>query len=56
MSVLAAVIWPMLALLAAAGLCVIAPRRTGGSYLIPAARTVAIIALAVIYIAAIWSH
>ncbi|WP_192583330.1 hypothetical protein [Streptomyces albicerus] len=44
------------ALLAAAGLCVIAPRRTPRSHLLPAARTVALIALAVIYVVAIWSH
>ena len=50
------VIWPLSVILAAAGLCVIAPRRAPLLYLGPAACTVAIITLAVASVAAVWSH
>lgn len=49
-------VWPLATLLGAARLCVIAPRRVPGTYLGPAAGTVALITLAVTYVAAIWSH
>lgn len=52
----ALVFWLMAALLGAAGLHAIAPRRAPGLYLAPAARTVALVALAAAYVAAIWSH
>lgn len=51
-----ALIWPIVTVLAAAGLCLIAPRRIPGAYLAPAGCTVTLIALAVAYVAAIWSH
>lgn len=50
------IIWPTIALLAAVGLHAIAPRRAPGLYLLPAARTVALITAATVYVAAIWSH
>jgi hypothetical protein len=46
---------PIAALLAAAGLHALAPRRAPLLYLGPAACTVALIALAAAYTAAIWS-
>lgn len=49
-------VWPMAALLGAAGLHAIAPRRAPGLYIAPAARTVALITAAVVYVATIWSH
>lgn len=49
-------LWPATALLGAAGLRAIAPRRAPLLYLGPAACTVALIALAAAYIALIWSH
>lgn len=52
----ALIFWPMAALLGAVGLHAIAPRRAPGLYLGPAAGTAALIALAVAYVAAIWSH
>ncbi|RPE40248.1 hypothetical protein EDD90_3284 [Streptomyces sp. Ag109_O5-1] len=48
--------WPLAALLGAAGLHAIAPRRAPLLYLGPAACTVALITLAVAYVAAVWSH
>ncbi|WP_405956103.1 hypothetical protein [Streptomyces phaeochromogenes] len=50
------IIWPTLATIGALGLYAIAPRHTPGLYLLPVARTVVLITLAVIYVAAIWSH
>jgi hypothetical protein len=52
----AIVFWLMAALLGAAGLHAIAPRRAPGLYIAPAARTVALITAAVLYVAIIWSH
>ena len=49
-------IWPLAALLGAVGLHAIAPRRAPLLYLGPAAGTVALITLATLYVAAIWSH
>ena len=51
-----ALVWPVAALLGAAGLHAIAPRRAPLLYLGPAACTVAVLALATLYGAAIWSH
>lgn len=50
------ILWPIAALLGAAGLHSIAPRRAPLLYLGPAATTVAFIALAAASVAAIWSH
>lgn len=50
------IVWVLIALLAAAGLHAIAPQHFRGEYLIPAARTVAVITTATAFIAAIWSH
>ena len=52
----AVIFWPMTALLGAVGLHAIAPRRAPGLYLSPAVCTVALIAITVTYVAAIWSH
>ena len=52
----AAAVWPIAALLAAVGLRAVAPRRAPLLYLGPAACTVALIALAAAYVAAIWSY
>lgn len=49
-------IWPMAALLGAVGLHAIAPRRAPLLYLGPAVCTVALITLAGLYVALIWSH
>jgi hypothetical protein len=40
-----ALLWPMLTLLAAAGLCAIAPRRAPGLYLWPVSCTAAFVCL-----------
>lgn len=48
--------WPLAALLGAVGLHAIAPRRAPLLYLGPAACTVALIGLATVYVATIWSH
>lgn len=56
MSLTALVFWPMVALLGAAGLHAIAPRRAPLLYLGPAFCTVALIAIAAAYVAAVWSH
>lgn len=53
---LALIVFAMLAVLGACGLVAIAPRRHPGAYFLPAVRTVALITVAVIYVAAIWSH
>lgn len=50
------VIWPLAALLGAAGLHAIAPRRAPLLYLGPAAATVILLALPIAYVATIWSH
>ena len=52
----AASVWPVAAILAAVGLHSIAPRRAPLLYLGPAALTVAVLATATLYVAAIWSH
>jgi hypothetical protein len=52
----AVILWPAAMLLGAAGLHAIAPRRDPLLYLGPAARTVALIAVAMVYVATIWSH
>lgn len=52
----ALIFWPMAALLGAAGLHAIAPRRAPGLYLAPAVCTVAVITIAALYVAAVWSH
>lgn len=49
-------LWPLAALLAAVGLHSIAPRRAPLLYLGPAATTVLLLALPVVYVATIWSH
>jgi hypothetical protein len=50
------VVFPVLTLLAAAGLHAIAPHHYRGEYLLPAARTVAVITTAAAFVAAVWSH
>ncbi|MFI6251492.1 hypothetical protein [Streptomyces sp. NPDC051016] len=56
MSSAAAVFWPLTALLGAVGLHALAPRRAPLIYLGPAACTVALIAIATLYVATIWSR
>lgn len=50
------VLWATAALVGAAGLHAIAPRRAPFLYLGPAALTTALLATATLYIALIWSH
>lgn len=50
------IVWALSAFLAAVGLHAIAPRTYRAEHLSSAARTVAVIALAVAYVAAVWSH
>ena len=50
------ILWPAAALLAAVVLHAIAPRRAPLTYLGPAATTVLLLALPVVYVATIWSH
>lgn len=52
----AVILWPAAALLAAVVLHAIAPRRAPLTYLGPAATTVLLLALPVVYVATIWSH
>lgn len=52
----AAILWPLAALLGAAGLHAIAPRRAPLLYLGPAVTTVLLLALPLVYVATIWSH
>lgn len=53
--ILGLIIFPLMALLGALGL--VSLRRTEpGRYFLPAVRTVALVTVAVIYVAAIWSH
>lgn len=49
-------LWPLAALLSAAGLFTLAPRRAPLIYLGPAACTVLLLALPAVYVATIWSH
>ena len=49
-------LWPLTALLGAAGLHAIAPRRAPLIYLGPAVCTTIFIAIAAAYVALIWSH
>ncbi|NUO43754.1 MAG: hypothetical protein HOV82_17160 [Streptomyces sp.] len=51
-----AIVWPLSMVLAAAGLCVVAPRRAPLLYLGPVTCTVAFITLAAASVAAVWSH
>ena len=53
---LALIVCSMLALLAGCALIAIAPRRHPGAYFLPAVRTVALVTVAVLYVAAVWSH
>lgn len=50
------IVWPLLTILSAAGLCAIAPPRIRTLYLAPAGCTVTVIALVVAYVTAVWSH
>ncbi|MFE2311649.1 hypothetical protein ACFXC8_00360 [Streptomyces sp. NPDC059441] len=56
MNVIWLIVFILVALLAAAGLHAIAPHHYRGEFLVPAARTVAVITTATAFIAAIWSH
>lgn len=49
-----ALLWPLATLLAAAGLCAIAPRRTPGLYLAPVSCTAAFICLLAALAAAVY--
>ncbi|MGG7608854.1 hypothetical protein ACQ5JZ_05380 [Streptomyces sp. ZG43] len=53
--ILALIVWPLIALLAAGALIALAPGEPG-AHLLPAFRTVALLGAAAVYIAAIWSH
>ncbi|MFK0018217.1 hypothetical protein [Streptomyces sp. NPDC090798] len=50
------IVFALVALLAAAGLHAIAPHHYRGEYLLPAARTVAVITTITAFVAAVWSH
>lgn len=52
----AVILWPLAALLSAAGLRALAPRRAPGLYLGPAVCTVAVTTIAAVYVAAVWSN
>ncbi|NUK22053.1 hypothetical protein [Streptomyces lunaelactis] len=54
--ILALIIFPTLTILSACALVALAPRRTPGAWFLPAVRTIALVTVAVIYVAAIWSH
>ncbi|MFF3398262.1 hypothetical protein ACFYW6_07085 [Streptomyces sp. NPDC002659] len=54
--ILGLIVFPMFAILGACALVALAPRRTPGAYFLPAVRTLALVTVAVIYVAAIWSH
>lgn len=54
--ILGLIVFGMLAILAGCALIALAPRRTPGAHFLPAVRTVAIVTVAVVYVAAIWSH
>jgi hypothetical protein len=49
------IIFPMSALLAVLGLLALTPDRDPHPYVLPAVRTVALLAAALVYITAIWS-
>lgn len=53
---LAMIVFSMLAILSGCALIVLAPQRARWLLFLPAVRTVAIVTVAVIYVAAIWSH
>ncbi|HET6353402.1 hypothetical protein [Streptomyces sp.] len=53
---LALIIFSMLAILGACALVALAPRPERYTYVLPAVRTIALVTVAVIYVAAIWSH
>ena len=53
--ILALIVWPAVALLAAGALIALAPGEPG-QHLLPAFRTVALLGAAAVYIAAIWSN
>ncbi|MFJ6566241.1 hypothetical protein ACIQNU_02385 [Streptomyces sp. NPDC091292] len=50
------ILWILLALLGAIALHTVAPHHYRGAYLLPAARTVAVITTAIAFITAVWSH
>ncbi|MFD9151560.1 hypothetical protein ACFWDF_30710 [Streptomyces diastaticus] len=52
--ILALIVWPFIALLAAGALIALAPGEPG-QHLLPAVRAVALLGAAAVYIAAIWS-
>ena len=52
---LALIVFSMFAILGACALVALAPRDPG-AYFLPAVRTIALVTVAVIYVAAIWSH
>lgn len=53
--ILGLIIFPVMALVGAVGLASLR-RNEPGAHLLPAVRTVALVTVAVIYVAAIWSH
>ena len=53
---LALIVFSMLAILSGCALVVLAPQRARWLLFLPAVRTVAIVTVAVVYVAAIWSH
>ncbi|MFE0132410.1 hypothetical protein ACFWY6_12685 [Streptomyces sp. NPDC059037] len=53
---LALIIFPMLAILALLGLIACAPEHDLGRYVLPAVRTVALLAAATVFVTALWSH
>lgn len=53
--ILALIVLPMLAILALLGLVACAPENDLGRYALPAIRTVALLAAATVFVAAVWS-
>lgn len=53
--ILGLLVFPMLAILAAAALAALHP-RAAWTHLLPAVRTLALVTAATVYVAAIWSH
>lgn len=54
--ILALIVFPMLAILALLGLVACAPEHDLGRYALPAVRTTALLAAALVFVAAVWSH
>lgn len=54
--ILALIAFSVLALLAAMGLLACAPRYEPTRYILPAVRATAVLSVAAVYIAALWSH